>query len=155
MPPWQQPFGKVLDHLVVAGERAPFALLLAARIEGEGIVGPCFRNVEHAQALRRDAHRNHHVVEDGGRVQRREAIAFHGADGARAADEKESDWVSVRRSELCCSAIGKGDLMSAVKNPTSKTGLAPRVLVVDDEPGLIELVSDVVGKGGRSWPRCW
>lgn len=39
--------------------------------------------------------------------------------------------------------------MSAVINPTSKAGVAPRVLVVDDEPGLLELVTDVVGRGGR------
>lgn len=39
--------------------------------------------------------------------------------------------------------------MPAATKPTSRTTGAPRVLVVDDEPSLIELISDVVGKGGR------
>src|SRR5689334_9910392 len=41
--------------------------------------------------------------------------------------------------------------MTPLINPTaaSKSPATPRVLVVDDEPGLIELVSDVVGRAGH------
>jgi DNA-binding response OmpR family regulator len=40
-------------------------------------------------------------------------------------------------------------MASVIKNAARKSKIGPRVLIVDDEPGMLELVSDVVGRAGN------
>src|SRR3954454_5364681 len=61
-----------------------------------------------------------------------------------------SDLHTFALSNILKSVQGEENRMSPVMNTSTKARVRPnRVLVVDDEPGLIELVTDVVGRSSN------